>query len=159
MTIKFNTIRYIELLQKNQSLEKKNSSLREEEKIKYFELLSYKIILSSQIIYNNRHNYISLIEKYLINEINSFELKLKFLQMEREDSNIKDDLENNFEQLSNVLIASESSEFSELIEDIYSSCEVLKCFGEPEEDFGLNELEFRAIIEKTFLQMKKYSDK
>jgi len=154
MTKKFNKVRYIELLKKSQSLE----SLWQEDDIEYSELLSYGVILYNQIIYNRRHEYISLIHKYVTNEIDSLLLRLQFFQMQREDRKIKKDLEKNFERLSTVLIDSKSDEFSMLIADIFDACEALKCDSEPEEAYGITELQFRAFLEKTFLQMEKYSD-
>ena len=159
MTKTFNKIRSIELLKKDQSLESKNSSLYKEDRIEYRELLSYGVILHNQIIYNQRHDYISLIEKYVTNEIDSLLLKLQFFQIQREDKKIKKDLENNIERLSNVLIDSKSDEFSLLIADIFDACEALKSDSEPEKAYKITELQFRAFLEKTFLQMKKYSDK
>lgn len=153
MTKTFNKARYIELLKKDQSLESKNSSLYKEDRIEYRELLSYGVIL-----YNRRHDYISLIEKYGTNEIDFLLLRLQFFQIQREDKKIKKDLEKNFERLSNVLIDSKSDEFSLLIADIFDACEALKSDSEPEEAYGITELRFRAFLEKTFLQMKKYSD-
>lgn len=150
MTKTFNKVRYIELLKKDQSLKSKNSSLYKEDRIEYRELLSYGVILYNQIIYNRRHDYISLIEKYVTNEIDSLLLRLQFFQMQRKDKN--------FELLSNVLIDSKSDEFSLLIADIFEACEALKLESEPEEVYGITELRFRAFLEKTFLQMKKYSD-
>ena len=80
MTKTFNKVRYIELLKKDQSLESKNSSLYKEDRIEYRELLSYGVILYNQIIYNRRHDYISLIEKYVTNEIDSLLLILQFFR-------------------------------------------------------------------------------
>lgn len=158
MTKTFNKVRYIDLLKKDQNLGSKNSSLYKEDRIEYRELLSYGVILDNQIIYNQRHDCISLIEKYVTKEIDSLLLRLQFFQIQREDKKIKKDLEKNFELLSNVLIDSKSDEFSLLIADIFDACETLKSDSEPEEAYGITELRFRALLEKTFLQMKKYSD-
>jgi hypothetical protein len=158
MTQTFNKVRYIELVKKDRSLESKNSSLYIEYRIEYRELLSYGVILENQIIYNRRHDYISLIEKYITNEIDSLLLRLQFFQMQREDRKIKKDFEKNFERLYTVLIDSKSGEFSLLIADIFDACEALKCDSEPEEAYGITELQFRAFLKKTFLQMEKYSD-
>ncbi len=162
MTQTFNKVRYIKLLKKDQSLESKNSSLYKEDRdkedrVEYRELLSYGVILYNQIIYNRRHDYISLIEKYLTNQIDSLLLRLQFFQIQREDKKIKKDLEKNFERLSNLLIDSKSGEFSLLIKDIFDACEALKSDSEPEEAYGITELQFRAFLEKIFLQMEKYS--
>lgn len=131
MTQTFNKMCYIKLLKKDQSLESKNSSLYKEDRVEYLELLSYGVILYNQIIYNRRHDYISLIQKYVNNEIDSLLLRLQFFQTQREDKKIKKDLEKNFDRLSNVLIDSKSGEFSLLIEDIFDTCEALKFDSEP----------------------------
>lgn len=60
--------------------------------MKYCELLSYGVILYNQIIYNRRHDYIFLIEKYVTNEINFFLLRLQFFQTQRADIKIKKDI-------------------------------------------------------------------
>ena len=159
MTQTFNKVRYIQLLKKDQSFNSKNSSLYNEDEVEYSELLSYGVILHHQIIYNRRHEYISLIEKYVTNEIDSLLLKLQFFKIQREDRQIVEDLEKNFERLSNVLIDSKSGEFSPLIQDIFDACEVVKSDSEPEEAYGITELQFRDFLEKIFLQMEKYSDK
>lgn len=159
MTQTFNKVRYIKLLKKDQSLENKNSSFYKENRVEYRELLFYGEILFNQIIYNRKHNYISLIEKYVTNEIDSLLLRLQFFQIQREDRTSKKDLEKNFKRLSNVLIDSKSSEFSLLIKDIFEACEALKSDSEPEETYGITELQFRAFREKKSLQMEKYSDK
>jgi hypothetical protein len=78
--------------------------------------------------------------------------------MQREDRKIKKDLEKNFEPLDTVLIDSKLGEFSLLIADIFNACEALKWDSEPKEAYGITELQFRAFLEKTFLQMEKYSD-
>ena len=86
-------------------------------------------------------------------------MRLQFFQIQREDRKIKKDIDKNFERLSNFLIDSKSGEFSPLIEEIFEACEALKSDSEPEEAYGITELQFRAFLEKIFLQMKKYSDK
>jgi hypothetical protein len=140
-------------------LRSSSTSLYKEDKIEYRELLSYGVILYNQIIYNRRHDYISLIEKYITNEIDSLLLRLQFFQIQREDKNVKKDLEKNFEQLSNILIDLKADEFSLLIADIFDACEALKSNSEPDEAYGITELQFRDFLEKTFLQMKKYRNK
>ena len=128
-------------------MESKNSSLYKEDRIEYRELLSYGVILYNQIIYNRRHDYISLIEKYVNNEIDSLLLRLQFFQIQREDKKIKKDLEKNFERLSNVLIDSRSGQFSLLIEDIFGVYEAL--------DDSLTEDRFDLEIKKIYSNIEK----
>ena len=142
MTQTLNKLRYIELLKKDGGLESKNSSFDKENRMEYRELLSYGVILYNQIIYNRRHDYISLIEKYVTNEIDSFLLRLQFFKIQREDRRIKKDIEKNFERLYTVFIDSNSGEFSLLITDIFDACEALKSNSESEKAYGITELQF-----------------
>jgi len=158
MTETFNKSRYIELLTKDKNLESKNSSLDKLTELEYSELLSYSIILYSQIVYNRKEEYLSLIEKYLTNEINSLFLRFEFFHLQTTHDKMTKNFENNFELLSNVLIDPKSEEFTRLLEDIAAACEALKSDDEPDQNYGINELQFRAFLEKTFLQMKKYLD-
>ena len=159
MTQTFNKVQYIKLLKKDQSLKSKNSSLYKKNTTEYLELLSYRKIVYDQIIYNRRHDYISLIEEYVTNEIYSFLFRLQFFQLQREDNKIQNDLEKNFGRLSNILINLKLGKFYLLITHIFDACEALKFDSEPEEAYGITELQFQAFLEKIFLQMEKYSDK
>jgi hypothetical protein len=62
--------------------------------------------------------------------------------MQREDREIKKDLEKNFERLSTVLIDSKSGKFSLLISNIFDACGALKCESKPKEAYGTTELQF-----------------
>lgn len=130
-----------------------------ENRVEYRELLSYEIIVFNQVIYNRRHDYISLIKEYVTKEIDSFILRFQFFQMQREDNNTLDDLEKKHERVLNLSIDSKSGEFSLLITEIFDACDALKLDSEPEEAYGLTEVQFRAFLEKIFLQMKQYADK
>ena len=76
MTHIFNKVRYIKLLKKDQTLKSKNSSLYDENRLEYRELLSYGVILHDQIIYNRRHDYISLIETH--SETKNSSIRIEF---------------------------------------------------------------------------------
>ena len=152
MTTKLNKVRYLKLLEKDQRLKNQNSCLYYEDKMEYRELLSYGIILENQILYNRRHDFISLLESYITNEIDDLSLRFKFFQIRRESLKIRDDLQKNFEKLLNVSIDSKSAEVSPLIKDIDSYCEL--CDFDSEDD----ERKFRTCIEDTFLKLKPYKD-
>lgn len=65
----FDKVRFIELLEKKEFLKNDGRSLFDENREEYLELLSYGIILESQIYYNRKTEYISLLEKYLIENV------------------------------------------------------------------------------------------
>jgi len=159
MTQTFDIVRYIKLLRKEQGLRKKKMLLYYENPVEHSELLDFQIIVFNQVIYNRRHDYISLIKEYVTKEIDSLLFRFQFFQIQREDRNTLDDLEKDYERVFNLSIDSKSGEFSLLITEIFDACDSLKSDSEPEEAYGLTEVQFRAFLEKIFLQMKQYSDK
>ena len=147
MTQEFNIVRYIELLKDDQELRSQNSSLYKEDKVKKFELLSYEMILYNQIIYNRKDEYIPVIEQYVSKKIDDSSLISQLFAIQEKDSGLLDHLENNFEELSKVLIDSKSNEFGVLIQTIFETIEFV---GD-----DMSKSEFWSFMEKTFLQIEK----
>ena len=77
-------IRYFDLenYQKLKRLEK-NNQISFEDKQK---LMDYRINVSDQVKYNSKANYVSLLNKYLGQNIPDYEFRLKFLELEKEKS-------------------------------------------------------------------------
>jgi hypothetical protein len=147
----FQKTHYIQLLKKNKNLEGQNSSLYEENQNEFLKLVFYRKTLCQQIYYNNRNEYISLIESYLTNKIGCISLQFEFFAINRIDSQKREDMEKDFEKLSNIVIDPKSSDFSDLISELFCVCEALDFESES------SELQFRASIEKIFLKIKNYS--
>ena len=153
MTQEFNIVRYIELLKEDQELRSQDSMLDEEDEIKYRELLSYGIMVENQIIYNRKDEYIPVIEQYVSKKIDFVSLRSQLFTIQRKDYKLRDHLENNFKELSKVLIDSKSSEFGVLIQDIFDLFELID--SEEDEPFEIMELRFRSFMEKNLLQIEK----
>ena len=153
MTQTFNKVRYIELLKKDRSLKSQNSSLYYEDPMEYRECLSYGVMLENQIFYNRRQEYIALMERYLKNEINRSEMLYNYFGLDRKDKKILEDLDKNFQQLANVSIDSKSAEVGRLISEISDVWELADC-GDEEVD----ELKWRAFIEKTLSEIQQFND-
>ena len=148
MTQEFNIVRYIELLKEDQELRSQGSSFYYEgDKAKRSELLSYGIMVENQIIYNRRNEYIPLIEKYVSKKIELFSFIFEFCTIRRKDLNLLDHLENNFEELSKVLIDSKSNEFGDRIQAIFETFEFV--------DDDISESKFRSFMEESFLQIEQ----
>ena len=154
MTQEFNIVRYIELLKEDQKLRSQNSSFYYEgDKAKGSELLSYGIMVENQIIYNRKDEYIPVIEQYVSKQIDFVSLRSQLFTIQRKDYKLRDHLENNFEELSKVLIDSKSSEFGVLIQDIFDLFELID--SEEDEPFEIMELRFRSFMEKNLLQIEQ----
>lgn len=82
MTDILNIERYTELLRKESSLNNQKKSLLFKTKKKFLKLLSYGSHVKSQISYDRKNVYHSLITEYLAKPITP---RSKFLKMQRED--------------------------------------------------------------------------
>lgn len=84
----------------------------------FVELLSLEVSIQSQISYNRREDYFSLIEKYLVGKIEIYEFESKFTKMENEYIEIANKILQDFEELEVFKLADCIEEFSDLILDI-----------------------------------------
>ena len=109
MTKNFNVVRYQELLK-----------LEENGKISFLdlELLTYQASIEDQISYNQKEKYFSLIEQYLSRVIAPHEFRLKFSEMENQDSRTAGLILKDFQQLEVFTLADDHKEFSDLISEI-----------------------------------------
>lgn len=139
----FNLERYKELLE----LEKSN-------KITFldFELLTYQANIESQIYYNRKENYFSLMEKYLKGKIVGHEFRSKFLEMEKQDGKIAYIIQQDFQKLEVFTLADDLEEFSDLIGEISTLC-----FEYDEIWDGtmkrMSEREFYSLLNKHYFQL------
>lgn len=152
MEYRLNIERYIELLKKESSLNNQQKSLLFENKKEFLELLSYGSRVESQISYDRKNVYHSLITEYLTKKINPGRFRSKFLQMHREDGEAATIIKKDLEQLASFSIDLKADEFSSLIEQIYDVSALAFEFG-PED--GISEERFRDSVEKVFSKMEK----
>lgn len=82
--------RYFELLSKEKALRAKNLSLDKINKSEADELSSYKIILEEQVFYQNKSQYIDLIQKCIKGEINCWALQWNFFEIYYDDLEMSD---------------------------------------------------------------------
>jgi len=82
----FDKTPYIKLLKKAESFKNEGKFLFDENREEYCKLLSYGILLESQIYYNRKDDYLSLIEDYRRGTIDAVVFRLAFLKMYREDT-------------------------------------------------------------------------
>ena len=82
------------------------------------ELVTYKANIESQIYYNRKKNYFSLMEKYLKGKIVGHEFRSKFLEMEKQGGKIGYIIKQDFQKLEVFTLADDLEKFSDLIGEI-----------------------------------------
>ena len=145
MTNQFNVDRYKELLE----LEKNNQITFLD-----LELSTFKANIESQICYNNKENYFSLIEKYLKGTINGYQFRSEFQEMENQDVKIAYTIKGDFQKLEAFTLADDLEEFSNLIIEISTLC------LEYDEIWDgmmvrMSESEFYSLVNKYYFQLAK----
>ena len=148
MTKHFNLVRYKELLQLEES--GKYSLLDET----FLELLTYQASIGGQISYNQKENYFSLIEKYLSRVITPREFRLKFSEMEKQDSRTADIILKDFQELEVFTLADDLKEFSDLISEISTLCFEFDEFWDGTME-PMSESEFYSLVNNHYLQLQE----
>ena len=145
MVKQFNLLRYKELLK----LEKNN-------KITFLdpELVGYGANIESQIYYNRKEEYFSLIEKYLKRKLSGYEFRSKFLKMEIEDGKTAYTIARDFEKLEAFTLADDLEDFSNLIVEISTLCSE---YGDiwSESMKPMSESEFYSLVNQHYFQLAK----
>ena len=162
--INFDKIRYIELLKKEETLKNQDISLLDENPKERRELFSYQIILENQNYYNQKVEYISLVEEYLRENAGEDGARLfvwEFFTLFKKDNKAldileKEILEQGIKRLATFYIDPKSTEFSALINQIADDCEFFTFHPEDSHKMSLDQ--FRDSIEKIFFKMQKYLD-
>ena len=141
----FNLSRYKELLE-----------LEEKDEISSWdrELLSYRASVANQIIYSRKKDYFILIDEYLTQAIIPDDFRLKFLEMEKDDSSKALLILENFQKLEVFTIVKDLEKFSDLIDEISTLClefyEVWDGTIDP-----MPESEFYSLINNYYLQLQE----
>lgn len=154
MVKKFDVSRYRELLKRKDILEEQSEFIFDEPE--YRELLSYQGSVYTQIYFNRKSYYCSLIRKYLNKKIPSHLFIGRFLIMVEEDDKKAGKILQDFEQLSNFSINVTLDEFSSLFERIFDRCLQAFEFGPDDELYGVPENELRNSIEEIYFQLENY---
>jgi hypothetical protein len=135
--------RYLELLKKKSV----NSQQSEEE---FSELLSYSALLEMQITWETRFLFVELLEQFLKGKISMGDFVGEFLDRDSLNSQTLSILESNL-----ILFSPDEKSlgFSDLIENIYWTCEQIGSSAEDADTI------FRNSIEKYFLEIQNYLSK
>jgi len=151
----FNLSCYRQLVAKTDCLTSKNEDFFTDPI--FLELLSLESSLQTQIFYNNKNNYFTLIQKYLDEIINPYVFRAKFIEMVNEDMKKSHKILNDFEELSTFWIDLKLDEFCSLFENIHETC--FYAFEFEDEKNLVPEDKFCDSIQKIFFKIQKYLDK
>ena len=118
----------------------------------YSELLDYNIILSNQVFYDNRFQYIDLIQKYLDGKINCSKFQVNFFEFYQNHNEIVDKLIETLRQSGpgfdvSFLTDSKMKTFSLLVDKLVYPTDALGD-GLKEETFAQRVKEIYSEIEK-----------
>jgi hypothetical protein len=118
MTSTFNRKQFQSLVREKNS----NPYIFQENKNKVKIYVKNSELLDSQILFNNRNTYLSLIKNYLSGKIDFCEYRQEFLKTYKKDDQIYEDLEKDFQKLAGFPIHPNSAGFSSLISDVFDDC-------------------------------------
>jgi hypothetical protein len=147
---KFNVFRYQELLTKTNSSKKEGKEFLQDPEV--LELLACKSSVRTQIYYEQKTEYLDLIQKYLDETIPAGVFRSEFLSMSDKDRKKANKIFQNFEELLTFWIEPGLDKFSSLFPEIHDLCLSVVEFG-VEED-GIPEDRFRNLIQKIFIELK-----
>lgn len=114
------------------------------------ELLQFQGSIQSQISYNRKDQYFSLVQKYLNGMLTVYEFQSNFLELEEEDRKTSDTIEQNSGELEVFMLADELEEFSNWQNRI--SILIIE-YDKYEE--RMSDDEFYSIIKDSYLQLQK----
>lgn len=149
--MKFNIVRYKELLVKAESSKKIGREYFEDPEV--LELLSYESKVENQFLYEEKNEYLRLIQKYLNEKISPGDFRCEYLDMIKKSMEKTSKILNNLDELSHFWIDPEGESLGSLLSDIHESCQCIIEFGI--ENSGISEDGFRQLLEKVVLEMKK----
>lgn len=126
VAIEINCIPYLTLLECEKKLQQQGKSFFQENKEQYREMLQYEIILEDHIFFCQRQNYLNSLEYFLKKQCDSKTFIWMFITIWKKDRDQVDILKQTIfqEQQSTFATDSKAKEFSDLVDEIFGSCEV-----------------------------------
>ncbi len=149
MVKKFNLTRYKELLKLDPI------SLSDADDI-FLEFLGYEASIGSQICYNRKEEYFSLINKYLIGILTPYQFRSKFLKMESEHWEKVPAISENFEALEIFTLADDLENFSHLKIQIWTLCYEFAEILDDGRGKRMTEIEFYSLVNRNYFQLQRF---
>ena len=153
---------YLELFQYDQVLKKTGSSLRKHDKGKYLKLLNCLVKLSDHIHYQQKMDYLILMENFVNLKIDGKQFVNQFLKIHRNNEHIVKILKTDIHQLENLQLNSKSFGFTEWISEIALGCDEFYPDFKPQDQegfvFARDEENFRAFIANLIPNVQRYCE-
>ena len=108
----------LETYQKLKRLEKINQISSEDKQ----KLIDYRIHISDQIKYSSKADYVSLLDEYLEQNIPGYEFRLKFLELEKQNSKKTQIILEDSKKLGNLILSDKSKKFGDSMCEIAMTC-------------------------------------
>lgn len=154
--LNYNKKKHIQLLKYSQDLKQQGKSIPDELRKDFSKLRKYLVILVDHLNWETRDQYLELLNQFMEKKIDIPDFCIAFCERYKLNEEVADILESNLVLLSPH---ENSLDFGNLLELIVDSCEV--CNGDPEplrKSYEIGHIEFRDLVEKTYLQIQKYLD-
>lgn len=139
---------YIELLKYDRSLKKDGTSLREQDREKYLKLLNYSVKLSDHVHYQQKSDYLKIMENFVNLKIDGKQFVSQFDKLHRSNQEAVGILEKDLKQLNTFEIDPKSFGFTEWTSGIDVACDE---FYQPEDQEN-----FRTFVADIIPQIQKY---
>ena len=150
--MKFNLLRYKELLIKTESSTKQGKEYFQDSDV--LELLALEAGVETQILYDQKLKILNLIQNYLDKKILPGDFRNQYLTISTQSMKKVSRILQNEEELSNFWIEPGLKKFSLLFTDITDACQCIVEFGTGNE--GISEEKFQDLVEKVMIEMKLY---
>lgn len=118
--------RHVYLMQKQNRLVKMNQHLKNVNKIEWIEYQMYYRMVTSQLWFNDKEIYVQLIRKFIFNEIDPLTFVKKFSNSYFELIEEMIGYECYPDELYNLIIDPNLENFSDIMENIQTDCEILE---------------------------------
>jgi hypothetical protein len=146
----YNKKRYFDLLEYSNNLRKSEKVLYYENKEAFLELLSYQVIIENEVFWQSKDQFVLLMLNFINETLDAIEFKSEFFAITRQNQNLYESFERNFEKLENFKVNPKSEGFSTLIEEIFSDCDMLNL------DTEYNQTWLKECVKDALLKIQKY---
>ena len=170
MTKKETFLQLLELLEYSNELEKNQKYLIKEDPIAFNKLLNFLVIIEENLHWKVKNQYVKLIEDFLNGNISADDFSIIFIRMFEKtvekvrrleiDLKEKNSLNPSFQssEISKLLLKEKACGIADLLSSVYGDCDRFNPDLSSEDDFYLEEEQFRNSIKELFFEMQKYCD-